>query len=134
MEPALALLDAKVELNCVDGRVKPGPDAYEDKALLSAQTTLRTHPYSSAISPRWMPTSFAFKALGDRAAAAVADDEAAVGGLDFADRGHDGRRAAGEGLADPAARRIRPPRVIAVALLAHGPALAPGERDDRIRG
>ena len=66
-----------------------------------------------------MATSFARKSFGDRAAAAVADDEAAVGGPDLADRGDDRGRAAGEGLAQPAARRVGAPLIVAVALLAH---------------
>src|SRR5271166_4407943 len=72
--------------------------------------------------------------FGDRAASAIADDEAAPGRLDLADRGDDGGRAAGKGLAQPPACGVAPPRVVAVALYAHGLAIAPGERDDRIPG
>src|ERR1051325_11451770 len=69
---------------------------------------------------------------GDRAAVAVADQDVTARALDLADCRDNRGGAAGESLAQLAARGVGAPLLDAVALFAHRAAFFAGKRDDRI--
>src|SRR5690606_37241681 len=71
---------------------------------------------------------------GHLARYAVSDRELATRPAHLAHRGEHGRRAAGEDLPQPAARRVRTPLFERDRALLDRAALVPGERDHRVTG